>query len=448
LLKREELMSDILKPNQRVRAETSGMMCEVKQFLGGGGQGEVYSADLGGMLVALKWYFSTSATPHQRAILETLTKKGPPNEKFLWPIELASSLSVLGFGYVMPLREPRYKSIVDLVKNRVAPSFRSLATAGLELSHSYLQLHSKGLCYRDISFGNVFFAPATGEVLICDNDNVTVDGDEKVSVLGTPRFMAPELVRRETVPSTKTDLFSLAVLLFYMFMIHHPLEGKKESSIRCLDQAAMTKLYGSEPTFIFDPDDRSNEPLPGYHDNALTYWPIYPLFLRNLFIKAFTDGIKDPANGRVRESEWRGAMVRLRDSILYCSSCGSENFYDGDALRISDGGSLHCWSCKAELRLPFRLRIGRNTIIMLNHDTKLYPHHLDDQKMYDFSQPVAEVTQHPTNPNIWGLKNVSGKRWVVAKADGTIQEVEVGRSVTLAKETKIQFGNTEGEIRY
>src|SRR5581483_632859 len=164
-----------------------------------------------------------------------LVKQGPPNDRFLWPIELAETgepATVPGFGYVMPLREARYRGIIDLMKRRVEPSFRALATAGLELAHSYLQLHARGLCYRDISFGNVFFDPESGEVLICDNDNVAVDGQASAGVLGTPRFMAPEVVRGEALPSTQTDLFSLAVLLFYLFMVHHPLEGAREAAIR------------------------------------------------------------------------------------------------------------------------------------------------------------------------------------------------------------------------
>lgn len=439
-------MNQILRPGQTVHTESSGMTCEVKRFLGGGGQGEVYSASIGGKLVALKWYFPVSATSEQHESLKMLIRKGPPSAKFLWPLELASAQGVPGFGYVMPLRESRYKGIVDLMKRRIEPTFRALCTAGFELADSYLRLHSSGLCYRDISFGNVFFDPSTGDVLICDNDNVAVDGDTNGGVLGTPRFMAPEVVRGEALPSTQTDLFSLAVLLFYMFMVHHPLEGKKESSIRCLDLPAMTKLYGTEPVFIFDPNDDSNRPMPGYHDNAIEFWPIYPQFVRDLFTKAFTDGIRDPKNGRIRESEWRAAMVRLRDSIAYCPHCGSENFYDQDAVQASSRGSIPCWSCKRKVRFPARIHIGRN-IVMLNHDTQLFPHHIDDDRIYDFSQPVAAVTQHPTNPSIWGLKNLSNEKWAATTTDGTVKDVEPGRSVTLTVGTKIHFGKVEGEIR-
>jgi serine/threonine protein kinase len=154
-------------------------------------------------------------------------------------------------------------------------------------------------------------------VRICDNDNVAVTGTAGGGVLGTPRFMAPEIVRGEARPSTDTDLFSLAVLLFYMFALNHPLEGQKEAEIRCFDLPAMNKLYGFEPRFIFDPDDDANRPVPGYHDNALLFWPLYPPFLRDLFTRAFTAGLRDPKNGRVRESEWRKAFVQLRDAIAY-----------------------------------------------------------------------------------------------------------------------------------
>lgn len=443
-------MNQILKIGQVVHTESSMVNCEVEQFIGGGIQGEVYRANLVGKPVALKWYLPDylKQDPRLRERLETTIKSGPPSDRFLWPIELASSQESATFGYIMPLRESRFKGIVDLMKRRIEPSFRALATAGFELSHSYWQLHAKGLCYRDINFGNVFFDPLAGEVRICDNDNVDVDGKKGI-IGGTPNFMAPEIVRGDAMPSTQTDLFSLAVLLFYMFHIHHPLFGKKVLKIHSLDLPARKKLCGLEPVFIFDPVDKSNEavpksvdPLGEAGDNALAFWPIYPQFLRNLFTKAFTDGIRDPQS-RVRETEWRAAMIRLRDSIVYCHHCAVENFYDADIQEV--GKTKSCWSCKKEIRFPARIHIARN-IIMLNHDTQLFPHHIDDKKMYDFSRPIAAVNRHPSDPNIWGLKNLSNEKWVITSVDG-IKHVEPGRNVTLTAGTKIHFGKIEGEIR-
>ena len=425
---------------------SSGHLCTVKTFLGGGGQGEVYLAQLAGKPIALKWYFSEQATPTQRKNLEILIDKGPPNAQFLWPMELATAPDVSGFGYIMPLRYPGYKSIVDLMKRRIEPSFQALATAGLQLAQAFLELHAKGLCYRDISFGNVFFNPVSGDIQVCDNDNVSIDGQGQGSVLGTPRFIAPEVVRGESVPSIQTDLFSLSVLLFYLFHIHHPLEGRRESSIKCFDLPAMTQLYGTNPLFIFDPTDTSNQPVRGLHDNALEYWPLYPQYLRDLFTQAFTAGLHDP-HERVRESQWRTALVQLRDAVMYCSHCGAENFYDGDTLRLAGGQPRLCWSCQKLLTLPFRLRLDRQ-VVMLNHNTSLYPHHLDPQRRYDLSQPWAAVQRHPQNPDVWGLKNLSTIKWVSTAPDGTIRDVEPGRSVSLAAGVKVNFGSVEGEIRF
>jgi hypothetical protein len=130
---------------------------------------------------------------------------------------------------------------------------------------------------------------------------------------------------------------------------------------------------------------------------------------------------------------------------MYCPHCGAENFYDVDVLAA--GGTLApCWSCSKEVPTPPRIRIDKQ-IIMLNHDTKLFPHHVDSEQLYTFSQPIAEISRHPNDPNIWGLKNLSGDKWVSTTAEGAVKDVEPGRSVTLGRGTKINFGKSEGEIR-
>jgi eukaryotic-like serine/threonine-protein kinase len=423
----------------------SGHACRVESFIGGGGQGEVYRAQLDGQPIALKWYFADQATPAQRRNLETLIRKGPPSGHFLWPLELVSASGVAGFGYLMPLREAHYKDINALMTRRVDPGFRALGMAGLQLAQGFLELHAQGLCYRDISFGNVFFDPDTGDIKVCDNDNVAIDGEGASGVRGTPRFIAPEVVRGEASPSTQTDLLSLSVLLFYLLHIHHPLEGAREAAIKCLDLPAMTQLYGTEPLFIFDPADDANRPVKGLHDNALAYWPLYPAFLRERFVQAFTQGLQDP-HARVRESEWRATLAQLIDAIHYCGACGAENFYDLDALRASGGQPGACWSCRQALRLPFRLRLGRE-LVMLNHDTRLFAHHLDPQRRYDYSQPLAAVQPHPQQANVWGLTNLSDSKWVMTAADGSVRDVEPGRSLSLASGVRIHFGLVEGEVR-
>ncbi len=438
-------METILAVGDLVELETYRMRCRVESFLGGGGQGEVYQALILGSgperPCALKWYFPHMATPEQRAIVEDLINREAPSSRFLWPQDLATTNGRPGFGYLMPLRGSQYRGLYEIMTGKVSPSFRAIVTSAIELAHGFWQLHANGLCYRDISFGNVFFDPQQGNVLICDNDNVGIDGRSTASVYGTPGFMAPEVMRGEALPSAATDLFSLSVLLFYLLMVHHPFEGRRELDEPVWDRQAAYRLYGERPVFIFDPDDRSNEPVPGYHDNALVFWPLYPQFVRELFVRAFTEGLRDPLNKRVRELEWLPAMVRLRDSIVYCSACKAEVFWDA-----AIGAAPTCWQCGKPVTLPPRLVVDRQTI-MLNYDACVSAHHVGAEK-WGFDRPVAEVAQHPTNPDVWGLRNLSSTTWTAATPTGGLLEVVPGRSVTLAPGTSVNFGTAQGVIEF
>ena len=251
-------------------------------------------------------------------------------------------------------------------------------------------------------------------------------------------------MRREAHPSADSDRFSLALLLFYMLMIAHPLEGRREAEIHCLDLPARERLYGFNPLFIFDPDDAGNRPVPGIHDNAIAFWEVYPGFLRELFVQSFTRGLHDPKHGRVRETQWRTAMLRLLDGLLYCGHCRAENFYDGERLKA--GEVARCWSCGAEIKPPARIRMG-DQVVMLNHDSRLYARHLGAPVDYDFGQVVAEMVENPAKPGAWGLCNRSETTWNVSPTDKPAFTVAPGKTLPLRLGVKIGFGPVTGEIR-
>ena len=69
-------MHQLLKLKQTVQLSQHNTPCIVEQFLGGGGQGEVYKATLNGKAVALKWYFAEQATTEQEQNIQELIKKG------------------------------------------------------------------------------------------------------------------------------------------------------------------------------------------------------------------------------------------------------------------------------------------------------------------------------------------------------------------------------------
>lgn len=402
----------------------------VGAMLGEGGQGAVYELrpdDGRRRSLALKWYRPEAAHPAQRAALTRLTERPAPSEAFLWPIEVLDGADG-SFGYVMPLRPADYAPIADLLTGRIDASFSTVITLCMGLADCFLKLHAQGLCYRDISLGNVFFDPASGSPMVCDNDNVGVDGREPARVLGTSRFMAPEIVRGIAQPSTSTDLFSLAVLIFYLLMFHHPLQGRRELNFACFDRDAEKQLFGLDPLFIFDPLDDSNAPDPAIHASVLEYWPLYPGYLRADFVKGFTVGLHDPAQ-RVREGVWRSHLSRLLDGIVICP-CGRENLTD-------DGVAGTCWSCRRPIARPVLLRIGPR-VLVLNVGTRLTRHHL--MRDYDYDTVVGEVAEHPMRPGIWGLRNDSRAPWRASLAGGSVQQINPGRSVGLVAGTHLDFG--------
>lgn len=415
----------------------SGNKYEVVTLLGSGGQGEVYDVKCGGKHYAVKWYFQGSATQRQKKILEAIVAKGSPDPSFLWPLELIISERGSLFGYVMPLRPKYYKSIVDLMKKRVNPSFYTLCRTAFNLTRGYQKLHAMGAKYQDISFGNLFFNPDNGDVLICDNDNVSFDNSKPGGILGTPGFMAPEIVRGEKRPSRDTDRYSLSVLLFYLFMVNHPLEGKLEASIRCMDMAARIKLYGTDPVFIFDPDNKSNRPVKGIHDNACIYWSLYPEELRRMFTKAFTVGLSEPSK-RITEPEWMTLFSNMMNGIIQCS-CGAQVFFDEE---LQDRGeSIICWNCHHPVNVPIKIEIGKNRVL-LNQDTKLLRHHVYGD--FDLDTVVGAVVQNPSNPALWGIRNEDQVNWIYEKADGTQIPVPPGRTAGIVKGVKILFSESTG----
>ncbi len=211
------------------------------------------------------------------------------------------------------------------------------------------------------------------------------------------------------------------------------------------DEPAMNLLYGDRPLFVFDPKDDSNRPVAGYQDNARIFWELYPEFLRAMFTRAFTLGLHDPRNGRVRESEWQGAMARLRDEIVYCPGCAAQNFARLEPAEAKASKPTICWKCRTEVRLPMRLLLGKRQVL-LNGDAKVYPHHVDPRQAFDYSRPIAEVSRHPQKPDLWGLKNLGTESWAVTAADGQTVVVEQGRSVPMQPGSRVHFGKGEGTI--
>jgi DNA-binding helix-hairpin-helix protein with protein kinase domain len=407
---------------------------KILRCLGAGTQGQVFAVNMAGEELALKWYFPTciASDPHLKRRLSDSISRSAPNADFLWPIALLLptsetarliSLPEPGFGYLMRLRPSNFLGAFEHAGGDLEISLQNVVKAGFYLADAFHELHLKGLCYKDISLGNLFLDPSSGKILICDNDNVDVDGREFGNVLGTPGFMAPEILLRQAKPGAESDLFSLAVLIFRLLTRHDPLKGQLELAIRCLDEPARRRLYGEDPVFIFDPVDSRNRPDPGEHAAALLTWPIYPRRIQTLFEQAFCAGMKNPSQ-RPLTGQWKSAMARCLDQRVICPHCHQEAFPE-------HGNKATCWNCGEDLVQPTSMELAAGQVAITT-DNELHSYHFDKLSSESLSQLVAKIVAHPSDPAILGLQNLTGELWLGERMDGHWLDVEPGKSYNLA----------------
>ena len=418
---------------QRIKTVSGGEL-EVIQKLGEGGQGVVYKVNYNGKPLALKWYFGNklnNADKFYRNIQNNI-KQGTQTGAFLWPLEITEYFEG-SFGYLMELRPPEYKdfSLFLLAKVHFA-NIEALINTALCITNGFRELHNRGYSYQDLNDGNFFVNPKTGDVLICDNDNVAPYG-ENLGIAGKCRYMAPEVVMGQKRPDSHTDRFSLAVVLYMLLFLNHPLEGKR-TMCPCLTEELERKFYGSDPVFVWDPANDANRPVRGVHTNEIKLWPLYPAFVRKTFEKAFSHEVMvgNDTTHRVIEKEWQEVFTTLRDLTIKCS-CGSETFIDPSQQ------SCRCINCGKSIERPPILKVKKYHAA-LAPGKKLYACHVQYDSD-DFKEAKGEVISSRNNPSLLGLRNDSNNTWEAILPNGSSKGYPNGQVIKLGKGIKINFGN-------
>lgn len=413
----------------------NGGSCKVKKELGRGGQGIVYLVDYNGKDYALKWYIVQYPDSFYEN-LERNISKGAPTSSFLWPEALTERQNG-NFGYLMKVRPSGYEEIgaFMLAKAKFA-SVEALIEACLQICTGFQKLHLNGFSYQDMNDGNFFVNPKTGDVLICDNDNVAPNG-VNMGITGKARYMAPEIVDKVSMPNRYTDYFSLAVILFILIYLNHPFEGAKAMSCPCMSPEADKILFGRHAVFIMDPNDSSNAPVRVHHKNVLKFWPFFPKLLREAFVRTFSkEAMQDPTK-RVMDKTWQQILVQVRSEFVTCPICGKKTF-------VVPGGPSICTECGKTIPKVASLKIGNNINIPLFPGQKIYKSHISLSD--DFNTVNAEVIRNPQNPNLWGIRNLSGKQWTVTTPDGQQKLVDNNAAMPAMPGLKIRFSSEANGI--
>lgn len=208
----------------------------------------------------------------------------------------------------------------------------------LKIARAVRRLHAAGLAHSDLSYKNVLVDPISGNACIIDADELVVPGKYDAGVLGTPDFIAPEVMAtrelklgdpNKKLPSINTDRHALAVLIYMYLLNRHPLRGGKVWDIDPAKDEAMS--MGEKALFIEHPTDKTNRvkpqdldksQLPQGDPSKLPYTICGP-YLKKLFDRAFIDGLHNPS-ARPSAAEWEDALVKTCDLVQPCQNPNCE----------------------------------------------------------------------------------------------------------------------------
>jgi DNA-binding helix-hairpin-helix protein with protein kinase domain len=313
------------------------------ELIGQGGQAAVYAVH-GDDTHCVKVYkgLSEAARVRTRDRLARLRRLSP-TQSLVLP---ESVLEVPLVGYVMR----RVTDAQPLSYWAVAPNtdmtawfastggLRRRLQIGVALARAFKELHARGLAYCDVSFDNVLVSPRGNvQLSLIDCDNLTVDGAAPPSVQGTPWFIASEVLTGAQRPDAFTDAWSLAVVLYHLLVLTHPMLGDdvRNASPAIEEKALMGfREDGSVLPWVDDADDASNR-----SQHGLPRERVVSPGLQELFARAFGPGLHDRLERPV-EGQWIQALTRALDATLMCVSCRNHHY-----LSVQADGQRGCQWC-------------------------------------------------------------------------------------------------------
>ena len=217
------------------------------------------------------------------------------------------------------------------------------------------------------------------------------------------------------------------------------MEGEKVVKDVCLTESSELKHYGQNAVFVYDPDDASNRPVRGIHDNVIKFCRIYPDYIKEAFIRSFTSGILEP-NKRIIENEWQKLFIRLRSEIIQCG-CGRTNFCS--MFERPDIKTFKCPKCGSIFgTLKFSNRSYRTPLYLgsVFYECEINP---DSE---DFQTVAGELVENRLKPGVLGFKNTSSKTWRAKMPDGDFYDIPPGKGFPVWQGLEIDFGEVTATL--
>ncbi len=346
--------------------------------------------------------------------------------------------------------------------------WRSYFRICILISRAVKRLHAAGLAHSDLSYKNVLVDPSGGNACIIDIDSLVVPGKYPPDVVGTPDFIAPEVMAtrslkvgdsNKALPNINTDKHALSVLIYMYLLYRHPLRGGK---VHDMDPQKDEELsMGSKALFVEHPEDSSNQPnvknvkksaMPWADPKEIPYEVCGP-YLKALFDRSFMSALHEP-NARPTANEYEIALVKTLDLMQPCMNptCNQKWFVFDNTLNPK------CPFCKTpysrklpvldlySAKIPGKF-LPDNHRIMVYHNQYLYKWHVNrlvfpnERLKQEDKKPVGYFAFHQ---NKWILVNQT----LTSLKDVTNDKIiPIGQSVELVDGKKILFSDqTEGRL--
>lgn len=436
-----QVNTNLLQPGMAV-STTNGTIYHIEKQISEGGQGWTYLATGPYGKKCLKIY-KPEMLQHFSTMMDSLRRKlpkPPHHDGYIWPQEIFDTDDIK--GYVMDFVDSSFV-LMDkflLAKSQGGVRFKSLKItidAMLGLVSAFNVLHQTGYNYQDLSRGNFMINPETGDVKIIDNDNVSVEGTAS-GILGTPGYIAPEVLAKKSIPSINSDRFSLSVILFLLLMHGHPLEGKR-FLVELLAEEQNMALYCTDPVFIFDPQNRCNALLPDklpQHAAMERLWNWLPDYVKELFQRAFSrETMLEKPSLRPTESEWERMLIRFRSDVITCPHCDSEALFTGNT-------NMHCDKCRRSMgKITVMSTTKCKYKIPLEYGSAVMSSQLRFCNIGEGAKKELVIKRKADDHTVLFLVNNSSKPIMVGTSDGKNIPMEAGKGVMLSAVKHIRMSD-------
>lgn len=334
----------------------------------------------------------------------------------------------------------------------------------LSIARAVRRLHAAGLAHSDLSYKNVLVDPVTGRACIIDIDGLVVPDRYPPDVVGTPDFIAPEVIATQSLarddparrlPSTLTDRHALAVLIYMYLLYRHPLRG---GQVHDPDPTRDDeRVMGADALYVEHPDNPANRVRADQLSPAELPWGdparmparLTGPHLEPLFRRAFVDGLHAPRQ-RPTPSEWEQALVRTTDLVQPCPARCEMGWFVFDNSRAP-----RCPLCGATVTDPlpvldlYSARHGGryqpdNHRLMVWDGQSLFPWHVN-RTIFPNEHLTAEQRRR-----VGYFQRHGGKWHLVNEALPDLRDVTAGRdippgqSVVLAEGQQLLLSRADG----